>query len=767
MHFRSIISIALAVSLSVPLAHARLFTDTATSVYQHDIEELAQRGIIRGYGDGTYRPNTTINRAEFLSILMDSRFPQRQPIDRGCFTDLNVRMPQWYARTTCAARELGIVQGYPDGSFRPERPVQFDEALAMAFHAFGIWVPQATGAWYEPYLSTARQYNILTQFLSSPAHLMTRGEMAALTIRLIDIADRENLNPIPSTSVCGNGNVEGAEQCDDGNNLDGDGCSSICILVPEPVRIAILQVDQESTGVLSTVARGQKNVSLLKFSVVAGRQDARLTRLAFRPSVGSLLYGQHYTLAMDRNNDGVYETIAQDYGRTTSSSLVFDELSHGGIDIPMGLRVRFLVRADITASQGPVSLGLEFATNEPDYIEAHGLIDGIDLTGIETNGLCPSGGCFIRVNTIGTTNINVQQAGNVYVTQDTLPVRSHLLLAGSETDELLRLLFRADSEDIDLQTLRIDGVPSSVESLVLYRVSPGEKAHGLPFAQATHGQCPEQSSTRFCIDLSQNTFVISPTRETVIVVKARLKNDQNGAVSGQTMTLSVSSSTSASSSAVQARGISSQQSLAQNDNDAAAEGEIFVGTSGQERNSSITGVSHDIALANISRVFNDGPQLTPYIPVGQSVIGSFGIGAYPHTNTAYGQNDVVLTRMTFTVTAQNIQFDPATFTLSAREDPAATVPCSGAQTTGTFTVTCTLTSGSIRQRIGQGQVASYRLSATITNPQLAPTTSILRVDLPVLGQRTITNSILWSDEDTSFSWVDIPETSVSGTEYRR
>lgn len=767
MHFRSAISIALVCSLFAPLAQATIFRDTATSAYQLAIEELAQRGIIRGYGDGTYRPNITINRAEFLSILMDSRFPQRQPIDLRCFADLEVRIPQWYARTTCAARELGIVQGYPDGSFRPEKPVQFDEALAMAFHAFGISVPRATGPWYQPYLSTAREYNILTQFLSSPAHLITRGEMAALTMRLIDAADQGNLNPVPSTSVCGNGKVEGTEQCDDGNNLDSDGCSSICILVPEPVRIAILQVDQETTGVLSTVARGQKNIALLKFSVVAGRQDALLTRLAFRPSVGSLLYGQHYTLAMDRNNDGLYETVAQEYGRTTSSHLVFDALDKGGIEIPMGLRVHFVLRADITASQGPVSLGLEFARDDIDYIEAHGLVDGIDLTGIETNGLCPSGNCFIRVNTIGTTNINVQQAGNLYVTQDSLPVRSHLLLAGSETDELLRLLMHADSEDIDLQTLRIDGVPSSVESLMLYRVSPGEKVHGLPFAQATHGQCPEQASTRFCADLSLNSFVISPTHDTVVVIQARLKNDQNGAVSGQKMTLSLSSSTSTSSAAVQARGISSQQSLAQNDNDAVPEGEIFVGTSTQERNVSITGVSHDIALAKISRVFNDGPLSSPYIPVGQSVIGSFSIATYPHTNSAHGQNDVVLQRMTFTVTGQNIQFDPATFTLSAREDAAATVPCSGAQTTGTFTVTCTLTSGAIRQRIGQGQEASYRLSANITNPQLSSSTSILRVDLPVLGQRNVTNSILWSDEETSFSWVDIPETSVSGTEYRR
>lgn len=767
MKLRPLLSVITLLSLFSSSAHAAVFVDTNSSVYEHDILELVSRGIVQGYGDNTYRPQTTINRAEFLKILMDSRFPSRQPTDLRCFTDIDVQIPEWYARTTCAARELGIVEGYADGTFRPDQPVVFVEALKMAFVSFGVSLQSSGGAWYEPYLSVARSRDILTKLLPTPGHVLTRGEMASLTYALIRSAEDARMHPVPTQSDCGNTVIEEAEQCDDGNNLDGDGCSSICILVPEPLRIAIVQIDQQSTGSLSTVARGQKDVPLLKFTAVAGRQDALLSTLSFRPSVGSLLYAQHYELAMDRNNDGVYETVAQAEGKTTSNMLVFDDMYGGGVTLPVGLSVSFVVRADLVSTLGPVSLGLEFDISLSDYIEAQGVVDGIQLEGIETNSSCPSGGCFIRVNTQGNTSINIQQTGNLYVTQDALPVRSHLILAGSTSDELLRVRLRSDGEEIDVKTLRIDGVPSTVESLLLYRVSPGKTMSGTPFAQASHGQCPEQAVTRFCVELGLNTFVVSPAAETIIAVAAQLKNDQLGAISGQIATLTLSGNTSPSSSAVEARGISSLQQLSQNDGDNLAEGEILIGTNTPAANLSLSGMPNDIALANISSVTNEGVVSASAIPTGQSVIGSFKIAAFSHTNSFHGQNDVFVKTLSFFVTAQNIQLDPATLRLFSKDDPSSTVSCTGGQTTGTFTVTCTLTPGAIQYRIGQGQSVTYRLSAYVTNAQLSPATSTLSVTLPVLGQRSVTNSITWSDEVTTFTWVDIPTTSVTGTIYGR
>lgn len=765
MQLRRIIPATFVCCLLASAAGAATFTDTGTSPYERAVLELSARGVVQGYGDGTYRPEASINRAEFLKILLDARFPGREPSDLRCFRDLEVTVPQWYARTICAGRELGIVEGYPDGTFRPERPVAFAEALKMAFLTFGAEVPPASGEWYEPYLSAARVRGILTHLLQQPARSLTRGEMASLTYALVLEQEENDVHPVAGSATCGNGVIEAKEQCDDGNNTDSDGCSSICIAVPEPVRIGILQIDQQTTGSLTTVAKGQQNVALLKFTAVAGRQDVILSDLVFRPSVGSLLYAQHYELAMDRNGDGVYETVAQAEGKATGSRLTFDAMAGGGVLLPQGLIVPFVVRADLASTLGPVSLGLEFDTGLPDYVEATGAIDGIQLEDIETDGSCPSGGCFIRVNTAGSTDITVQQAGNLYVTQDTLPVRSRILVGGTVTDELLRLRLRADGEPVDLKTIRIDGVPSSVDALLFTRVSPGQRVSGNPFAQATHGQCPEQAATRFCVNLGLSTFVVEPQTETVIAVTARMKNDQSGGISGQNVTLTVSSSTSTQLLAIEARGVSSSQTLAQNDGNAGAAGEIFIGVSSPAPNAPITGATHDIALASIGSVTNDGPANSGAVPVGQSVIGAFKVSAVPHTNSFQGQNDVLIQSMAFSVTAQNVQTDPLSYRLSSKDDPSTTVSCSGGQTGGVFTVTCPLSQGAIQNRVPQGQSAVWQLWANVTNPQVSPGTSILTVSLPSLGQRTQTNSILWSDEETSFTWTDVPVTSVSGTLY--
>lgn len=747
---------------------ASSFSDTASSAYATAIAGLEARGIVEGFSDGTFRPTIAINRAEFLNILMESRFPGRTPADLRCFVDLDVQTPQWYARTTCSAQELGIVQGYGDGTFRPDRAVQLDEALKMAMLAFGITPIATDGPWYQPYLSEARDRGILTPLLKLPAHLLTRGEMAEIAYVLV-INDEDHETP-RRTPVCGNGVTEESEQCDDGNIQDSDGCSSICILVPEPMRRAILRIDQQTTGTLTMIARGQKNVTLLKFAAVSGRQDSLLTSLVFEPSMGSLLYGQNYALMMDRDGDGIYERTAQASGKVEAGRLIFDAMLGGGLTLPKGLSVPFLVKADLVSTLGPVMIGLQFATSLPDYIEAQGAEDGLGLEGIETNSTCTAGNCFIRVNTTGSTNINVTDRGNLFITADTAPVRNRFLLNSAISDELLRLRVRADGEAIDLHTIRIDGVIDSVETLLLYRLAPGQAFQNgvmTPFAQASSGQCPDQPTSRFCAVLPQGTLIIDPAHDSVLAIAARMKSDQLGAESGDSMTLTVAGSTSMSDHAFDARGLSSQQELTQNDGNGTAGGEIFVGASSPVPNAQITGSTHDTTFARIASILNDASANENFIPSGFTPIGSFSFSAFPHTNSRSGYDDVVLQTLTFHVTAQNVQIDPLSFMLTTKNNPEAQLSCTAGASTGNFDVVCSgISSGTIQSRIGQGESVSYRLFANVTNGRIAPGASVLSVSLPILGQRNQTNSVQWSDQTTTFTWVDTAVTSVSSTVYR-
>lgn len=747
-------------------------TDLSASPYRDAIQELTDRGVVEGYEDGTFRPDAPVNRAEFLKILLDTRFPKAlPPNDLRCFADLEVQTPQWYAQSVCLARALGIVSGYPDGWFRPGKPVSLAEALKMSFRTFSIPLSPGNGPWYEPYLLTARKLNILLPLLKKPAHLLTRGEMASLTVALLhDTGEAARHPPSGHPAVCGNGVREDVEQCDDGNALDGDGCSSICIVVPEPVRRAFLQIDQRTTGTLTTIAQGQHDLPLLKFTVTAGRQDVLLTSLRFAPSIGSLAFGQHYRLAMDRDGDGKYEQVVQADGRADAGTLTFSEFTGGSVLLQKGLTVPFVVTADLASSLGPVTIGLEFATLLPDYVEAQGAADGLALTGIETDNACTADTCFIRVNTEASTNVNVSEHGNLFVTADTVPVRSHLLLGGTVSDALLRLKLRADGEDIDLHTIRIDGISSSVDSLLLFIVPPGQRfdpGTSQHIAQATNGQCPTEPRTRFCANLSLRTILVTPQQEVTLVIAAKMKTKALGAVSGENMRLSLSPTVIPSSAAIEARGASSDQTLLQNNGDEREDGEIFIGTALPGPNRQIIGPMHDTALATIADIVNGGSREELFIPSGQRNIGAFKFIATPHGNSFHGTNAVIIRTLRFRVSAQNVRMDPQGFRLRA-SDASATMPCTATETTGTFTVTCShIDEQDVQSAVQQGSSLTYFLDANVTNTEIVPGSSTLFVTLPILGERTQENSVLWSDGGTDFSWVDIGKTSVDSTVYRQ
>lgn len=770
MRSKSTAALGLILGLLSPfsVAASAFLTDIGNAPEEEAIRELVTRGVVEGYDDHTFRPNAPINRAEFMKILVDSRFKDHMPRDLRCFKDLEADMPQWYARPVCAAQELGIVSGYPDGSFQPDRTVNLAEALKMALGSFGIFPDIAPDApWYEAYLDTARSRGILITLLKNPEHLLTRGEMTTLMYALVLEAEKSALHPTPT--VCGNGIKETPEQCDDGNVRDSDGCSSICILVSEPVRIAILQIDAQATGTVTTVAQGQKHVRLLKFNAVSGRQDSLLTSLTFSPTVGSLLYGQHYRLLMDRDGTGTFSMVVQANGTIDGSHLVFDRLGGGnGVLIPKDLSVAFALTADLVSTLGPVSLGVNFATDLEDYVVAEGATDGVALTGIETNNACISANCFIRVNTQTTTDINVIERGSLFVTEDTTTASNHILIGGSLTPPLLRLRLHAVGEAIDFHELRINGVTDNIDSLLLYRVSSGESLQNLtPFAQASNGQCSSQPASRVCAILGLSTLVIPANQDVSIAIAARLKTDQIGGVSGQSMTLSLSGFTDDIGLAVKARGISSNQDLSQNNGDSSAIGETIIGNSVPTPNTQITGRTFDTTLASIGAITNAGAAEGTWIPSGNSTIGTFRIDALPHTNSKNGLNDVVLKTLAFTVHARNVQLDPAGYRLASYDNPNIELPCSAIGTTGTITVTCnSIESSMIQSHIGQGQFAIFTLKANVTNMQLAPGSSSLSVELPTLGSRAQTNSVIWSDEDTTFTWVDVPVPSVSSTLFR-
>ncbi|MCQ1951286.1 S8 family serine peptidase [Arthrobacter sp. zg-Y859] len=106
------------------------FPDVPGTMFESDINWMADQGLTTGYADGTYRPAGSINRdamAAFLYRLAGS--PNYDAPDVSPFTDVTPTT-QFYKEISWMA-ESGISTGYPDGSFRPVSPVNRDAMAAF------------------------------------------------------------------------------------------------------------------------------------------------------------------------------------------------------------------------------------------------------------------------------------------------------------------------------------------------------------------------------------------------------------------------------------------------------------------------------------------------------------------------------------------------------------------------------------------------------------------------------------------------------------
>ncbi len=126
----------------VDVVSENAFSDLADS--HKNIEAilyLKNQGVISGYPDGSFKPENPVNRAELLKILVEGKGVTPVVDDySNCFSDVKT---DWYAPYVCYAKEQGWVDGYPDGSFKPAQTVNKVEAIKMLLNSQGIDIPES------------------------------------------------------------------------------------------------------------------------------------------------------------------------------------------------------------------------------------------------------------------------------------------------------------------------------------------------------------------------------------------------------------------------------------------------------------------------------------------------------------------------------------------------------------------------------------------------------------------------------------------------
>ena len=176
------------------------FTDIAGHWAENDIKRAVEKGMVGGYPDGTFKPNNSVTRAEFTVMLVDilkldgigAALPFK---DQG-------KIGAWAERAVALAVQAGIVNGYDDGSFRPDAQITRAEMAMMVAKALGLTIDEnATTAfaddkdipiWAKGAVQAIRELEIVSgrggnHFV--PNDKATRAEAVVMLLRMLGVSN--------------------------------------------------------------------------------------------------------------------------------------------------------------------------------------------------------------------------------------------------------------------------------------------------------------------------------------------------------------------------------------------------------------------------------------------------------------------------------------------------------------------------------------------------------------------------------------------------
>lgn len=183
-----------------PMNAADPFSDIAKHWAKEDILRAYGQKVASGYPDFTFRPDAAVTRSEFAVMLVNGL----QPAVAGAaldFADAD-SIEDWAASSVAKAKQLGIISGYPDGTFGAANPITHAEMIAMVIRASRLaanlageastgyaddadipeWARSAAALSYKHALLGGLQSN---QF--KPSAQATRAEAVAAIVRMLAI----------------------------------------------------------------------------------------------------------------------------------------------------------------------------------------------------------------------------------------------------------------------------------------------------------------------------------------------------------------------------------------------------------------------------------------------------------------------------------------------------------------------------------------------------------------------------------------------------
>ncbi|SHF63022.1 S-layer homology domain-containing protein [Caldanaerobius fijiensis DSM 17918] len=148
------------------------------------LQRLSKLGIISGFSDGTFRPNDAVTRAQFAKMITTALKISSTNLSKGqLFQD--VPPHEWYYSYVTEAALNGLIYGYSDGTFKPNKSISYEEGLAIIIRALGYSDSDLSGMWPANYIGKASELGLTAGILLNPGDKLDRKSAAQLIDRFL------------------------------------------------------------------------------------------------------------------------------------------------------------------------------------------------------------------------------------------------------------------------------------------------------------------------------------------------------------------------------------------------------------------------------------------------------------------------------------------------------------------------------------------------------------------------------------------------------
>jgi len=182
-------------SKAIRVLRLRTFPDVPAGHWARtQIALVSMLNIVTGYPDGMFKPEGEITRAEMATLLMKAGQPVNN-IKRATANYNDVENDHWAIRYIMAASATGVVEGYPDGTFRPDGKITRAEGLTMITrfsgvnrepYSFQYFADVQPSSWSAQIIAGAEKAGLL-EFLKGkpfePSRAMNRAEAVEILYR--------------------------------------------------------------------------------------------------------------------------------------------------------------------------------------------------------------------------------------------------------------------------------------------------------------------------------------------------------------------------------------------------------------------------------------------------------------------------------------------------------------------------------------------------------------------------------------------------------